>query len=148
MEAGITGLIIRDAILPDGGPLCEMLEQLGYPETAGFITEKIQTLTTRPDARLLVAELDGLPIGLISIHFIPQLALRGDFARISYFVVAETTRNLGIGRAIESKLEVLARERGCDRIEVHCHTRRTKAHRFYVDLGYEESPKYFIKRLR
>ncbi|MFM2483785.1 hypothetical protein [Celerinatantimonas yamalensis] len=34
---------------------------------------------------------------VISVHFIPQLALAGDFARISYFCVADTARGRGIG---------------------------------------------------
>ena len=42
----------------------------------------------------------------------------------------------------------LAVKRGCDRIELHCHARRTNAHGFYARLGYTESPKYFVKSLR
>ncbi|MFM7327918.1 MAG: GNAT family N-acetyltransferase [Bacteroidota bacterium] len=125
-----------------------MLEQLDYAATADFLPEKIIQLISREDARLLVAEASGRAIGVISIHFIPQLALKGDFARISYFVVEANHRSQGIGSAIEQELERLARERGCDRIEVHCHTRRTDAHRFYLAAGYEESPRYFIRKLR
>lgn len=125
-----------------------MLEQLDYPATTDFLPEKIIQLTSREDSRLLVAESDGKAVGVISIHFIPQLALKGDFARISYFVVDANHRSNGIGAAIEKELERLARERGCDRIEVHCHTRRTDAHRFYLAAGYEESPKYFIRKLK
>jgi GNAT superfamily N-acetyltransferase len=49
---------------------------------------------------------------------------------------------------METHVSTLARERSCDRIEVHCHSRRTDAHRFYERQGYEESPKYFTKSLR
>jgi GNAT superfamily N-acetyltransferase len=48
---------------------------------------------------------------------------------------------------MEEYVVMLAKERGCDRIEVHCHSRRTDAHRFYSRQGYEESPKYLMKRL-
>ena len=34
---------------------------------------------------------------------------------------------------------------GGDRMEVHCHSKRTNAHSFYARRGYEESPKYFLK---
>jgi hypothetical protein len=32
-------------------------------------------------------------------------------------------------------------------MEVHCHTRRTRAHEFYARLGWVESPKYLVKKL-
>ncbi|WZB65004.1 GNAT family N-acetyltransferase [Achromobacter xylosoxidans] len=52
------------------------------------------------------------------------------------------------GRALEEAAEALARARGCDRIEVHCHERRVDAHRFYHRQGYAESPKYLMKSCR
>ncbi|HEY4108273.1 GNAT family N-acetyltransferase [Puia sp.] len=89
----------------------------------------------------------GSILALLSLHFIPQIALKGDFARISYFAVDEQARSRGIGRELEAEATRLARERGCVLLEVHCHTRRTRAHEFYYRQGYEESPKYLIKRL-
>jgi len=91
---------------------------------------------------------DGRILGFISLHFIPQIALEGDFARISYFAVHERARGGGIGQALEEYCVKLARERGCELIEVHCHTRRERAHAFYYRQVYEESPKYLIKRLK
>jgi hypothetical protein len=32
-------------------------------------------------------------------------------------------------------------------MEVHCHSRRSEAHRFYARQGYIESPKYLMKML-
>jgi len=43
--------------------------------------------------------------------------------------------------------ERLAADRGCDRMEVHSHTRRVRAHTFYARAQYEESPKYLLKKL-
>jgi len=80
--------------------------------------------------------------------FLPQLGLKGDIARIGYFAVHQAFRSNGIGREIEEYCESLAREKNCDRIEVHCHERRKDAHRFYYRQGYFESPKYLMKSLR
>jgi len=44
--------------------------------------------------------------------------------------------------------EALARQRGCDRLEVHCHGRREREHAFYRREGFVEAPKYFAKSLR
>ncbi|WP_447595336.1 GNAT family N-acetyltransferase [Aquipseudomonas campi] len=138
---------IRDARPQDAHSLNALLAALDYPGTERFIEARLAQLLAHPDERLLVAEDEGRVLGFISLHFIVQLALPGDFCRISYFCVADEARSLGIGAALEQAAERLARERGCDRIELHCASRRSDAHRFYFRQGYEESPKYLMKRL-
>lgn len=138
---------IRTATLADSDTIQHLLAQMGYPETGHFIRRKMEMLLAHPDEIVLVYEEAGEVLAFISIHFIPQLALEGDFARISYFAVEETARNKGIGKEMEAYCVTLARERKCDRIELHSHFRRTKAHQFYDRLGYAEVPKYFVKSL-
>lgn len=166
--------MIRRAIHTDWTAISRLLDQLEYPGTDTFLERRIAQLLNDPAEVLLVWEAPlpppptpaaetpltsapppppGAPagthiLGFLSLHFIPQIALEGDFARISYFAVDETTRSEGIGRQLEEYATALAREKGCALLEVHCHTRRTKAHAFYFRQGYEESPKYLIKRLR
>jgi GNAT superfamily N-acetyltransferase len=143
---------IRPARISDWKEISILLDQLEYPGTALFLEEKIKKMIDDPQERLLVYEEDSPPAnriaGFISLHFIPQIALEGDFARISYFAVENTARSKGIGRQMEEYCTQLARERGCSLIEVHCHTRRSRAHDFYFRQGYQESPKYLIKRLK
>jgi GNAT superfamily N-acetyltransferase len=139
--------MIRLAQLTDTEAIRALIVQLDY-EPPAELEEKIRRLSNHPDEVLLVYELDAEVVGFLSLHFIPQVALNGDFARISYFAVKDTARGQGVGQQLEAHITQLARERNCDRIEVHCHTRRADAHRFYERQGYEESPKYFIKRLK
>lgn len=139
---------LRPATVQDGPAIATLLAQLGYPGTAAFMAEKIALLSAHPDALLLVAHDDaGQLLGFINLHFMIQLALPGDFCRIAYFCVDDRARSAGVGRQLEAAAEAEARARGCDRIEVHCHERRVDAHRFYYRQGYEESPKYLMKRL-
>ncbi|KRF58279.1 GNAT family acetyltransferase [Bacillus sp. Soil768D1] len=138
---------IRTAKVDDWKAISKLLDQLDYPDTETFIKEKIEKLLIHPDEELLVYEDDERVIAFISLHYIPQLAVKGDFARISYFAVDTTIRSKGIGRKIEEFCSDLAIKRNCDRIEVHCHTRRIDAHRFYSRQGFTESPKYFMKLL-
>lgn len=140
-------LQVRDATPADAPALSALLTSLGYPGTEGFAADKVAALLQHPDARLLVACDGSEVLGLVSLHFIPQLALPGDFCRISYLCVAEGARSRGVGAVLEAQVLALAKARGCDRIELHCHSRRTEAHRFYARQGYEESPKYLMKRL-
>ncbi|MDR3713673.1 MAG: GNAT family N-acetyltransferase [Puia sp.] len=139
---------IRKAVLKDAAGIGNLLDQLEYPGTKTFLAKNIGRLIDHPDEALLVFEEEDKILGFISLHFIPQIALEGDFARISYFSVDESARSKGIGRAMEEHCAALARERGCDRMEVHCHTRRTAAHNFYFRQGYEESPKYLMKKFK
>jgi GNAT superfamily N-acetyltransferase len=138
--------MIRRAQPADTEAIRSLIAQLDY-NPAIDLEERVQFLSNHPDEVLLVYELDAEVVAFLSLHFIPQIAKAGDFARISYFAVNHKARRQGIGRQLEDHVNLLARERNCDRIEVHCHTRRTDAHRFYERQGYEESPKYFIKRL-
>jgi GNAT superfamily N-acetyltransferase len=138
--------MIRRAQLNDTEAIRALLAQLDYDPPIN-LEEKIRRLSNHPDEILLVYELDTEVVAFLSLHFIPQIALDGDFARISYFAVNDNARSHGIGRQLEDHVTLLARERNCDRIEVHCHTRRTDAHRFYKRQGYQEFPKYFIKQL-
>ena len=138
-------LLLRPARHADLPALLELLAQLGYPDTGDFLARRVRELADHPDALLRVAECDGRVRGLIALHFIPQLALAGDICRIAYLCVDEGARGLGIGAALEEFAHAQARERGCDRIELHSHSRRVDAHRFYARQGYEEWPKYLVK---
>lgn len=125
-----------------------LLNQLGYSDTEEFLSQKIKKLLNDPNEYLTVAEnSEGRVVAFISVHIIPQIALKGDFARISYFSVDENYRSSGIGKLLEEYCEKVAQEKNCDRIEVHCNFNREKAHQFYYRQGYTESPKYLIKKL-
>jgi len=139
---------IRSARLSDGPAIEQLLDQLGYTGTGLFLPQKLVWMLADPDERILVYETTAGVVAFVSVHFIPQIAVAGDFARISYFSVDDSVRGQGIGREMEEYVAMLAKERGCDRIEVHCHERRVDAHRFYFRQGYEEVPKYLMKRLR
>lgn len=136
---------IRKAQLTDATSISNLLESLGYPGTMSFIQSRLQQMLSHPDEVMLVALKGNDLVGFISLHFIPQIALLGDFCRISYFCVSEHARGFGVGAMLESKAVKLAMERKCDRIEVHCHARRVDAHRFYFRQNYVESPKYLCK---
>jgi GNAT superfamily N-acetyltransferase len=120
---------------------------LGYPNTRTFIEAQIRMLVRRNDNRILVAEHKKKVVGVLALHFIPQLALPGEFARITYLCVSSKHNRSGIGRKLIKAVEALAKKRRCDRIEVHCNVRRTTAHRFYSRMQYEENPKYLFKML-
>ncbi|HID9454598.1 TPA: GNAT family N-acetyltransferase [Serratia marcescens] len=129
---------IRTARLSDRQAIAELMTALDYPGTEAFLPQRMRQLLAHPDEALL---------GVLSLHFLPQLALAGDIGRISYFCVDDRARGAGVGRRLLAEGEALARRRGCDRLEVHCHSRRERAHAFYRREGFVEAPKYFAKLL-
>ena len=140
-------LFIRSVHIEDAAAISHLMLQLGYPDTAEFMVRRIEAVLTDPMAECWVAEWQNGVAGVLSVNFIPQIALAGDFARLSYFCIDELARGQSVGKKLLEKAESIARQRGCDRIEVHCHQRRVDAHRFYLREGFSESPKYFIKSL-
>ncbi|MCY1247855.1 Dihydroorotate dehydrogenase [compost metagenome] len=63
-------------------------------------------LLTHPDVWLRVAVDDeGRLLGFIGLHFMAQLALPGDFCRITYFCVGDAARSAGVGRELEAAAE-------------------------------------------
>lgn len=139
---------IREARMADAPSIVSLLDALGYPGTDVFINDRLLQLLSHPDETLLVSVENEIVTGVISLHFIPQIALAGDFCRISYFCISSGARGKGTGKALEERAVEIATQRGCDRMEVHSHSRRTGAHRFYSRQGYAESPKYLYKSLK
>src|SRR5271170_603684 len=108
---------VRTARVDDAEAFSPLLTSLGYPSDPSFLRTRIPIILQNPDAVLLVAtsEATDYPVGLLSLHFIPQLGLQGDVARIGFLVVDESCHGSGIGKLLESHAEKLSRDRGCDR---------------------------------
>jgi N-acetylglutamate synthase-like GNAT family acetyltransferase len=139
--------MIRKSIIQDAGAIRVLLNQLEYPTEDGFIEDKLPDMLAHPDQELLVYEYGKNMVGFVSMHFVPQIALSGAFAIISYLAVDAGCRNKGICAELESYCTKLAKLRKCHRIQLHCHIRREDAHRFYDRLGFQEPRKYLTKNL-
>ncbi|WEK20416.1 MAG: GNAT family N-acetyltransferase [Candidatus Pedobacter colombiensis] len=138
---------IRKARTTDVAKIGELLSQLGYPTDRVALGCKLNYLSQDTDHLCLVYEQDGVVLAFIAVCFVPQMAVSNDLALIGYFAVEQQARRKGIGKQLEAYCEQLARERNCNCIQVHCNSKRIDAHRFYERQGYQESPKYFSKKL-
>lgn len=138
---------IRSAKSKDIQAICDLLKQMGYPQPFALIQEKFEILHNDANSQILVAEERGKIYGFLSLYFIPQIALQGNFAKICYLCVDENMRSKGVGHLLVQEAERLARQRGCDRMGLHSGMQRPLAHQFYLREGYIEAPKYFRKAL-
>jgi GNAT superfamily N-acetyltransferase len=86
---------------------------------------------------LLLARVDGEPAGLGGVRY-----LDAEAAEVKSMFVARSHRGRGIGRAILSELERIARDHGCRRARLDTSDYLTGAVTLYRAAGYHEVPPY------
>lgn len=91
-----------------------------------------------PDYHLYVAELDGRIVGTFALLIMENLAHRGTPSGVvEDVVVSSLHRGVGIGREMMDFARARCRERGCYKMALSSNLKRTSAHRFYDQLGFE-----------
>ncbi len=102
-----------------------------------------------PNQLLLVGELDGRIVASLQLTFIPGIAHQGAWrAQVEAVRVAQDLRGRGVGEAMMRHVIALARERGCDRVQLTTNKARDDAQRFYRRLGFVASHEGMKLRLR
>jgi GNAT superfamily N-acetyltransferase len=129
---------IRRARPEDAAGLVPLYAQWGYPQPAESIAERLALWARTERAEVLVAEVDAALAGMIGVSAAPHLALPGRFARLGGLSVDGAFRRRGVGAALMGAAEELAREWGCDRLEVTSSRSRAEAPAFYPALGYDD----------
>jgi GNAT superfamily N-acetyltransferase len=142
-----TPIVVRDATPADAPELPALLAELGYPAADDAVARRIAHCDASAAARLLVADAGGRILGLAALAFLPLLHHDADLCRITAFVVSPAARRQGVGRRLVDRIEAIARERGCERVEVNSAEHREAAHRFYGALGYARKSVRFQKIL-
>lgn len=92
------------------------------------------------DVRALVAEVDGVAVGLVVTQVVRRPATPFTFARafllVDQLAVAPAARRRGVGRALMAAVRDLARELGLARIELDVRAWNQGAVAFYRALGW------------
>ncbi|MFC5460824.1 GNAT family N-acetyltransferase [Massilia niabensis] len=142
----MTAVSIRLARPEDAAAVAALFRQLGYPSTADEVRERL--LEHGGDTvRALVAEHEGKVAGIIVVNLIAPLHVADRWALVSALATNEAIRGAGIGAALLGEAERFAREQGCSRIELSSSESRTRAHAFYVQNGFGEVRKRFVKQM-
>jgi ribosomal protein S18 acetylase RimI-like enzyme len=94
-------------------------------------------------AHLLVAEIDGVVIGVVALLAPDEpsraVALEGE-AELARLVVSSAARRQGIGRALADRCAELAGSEGCPAISLWSRPYQHAGHRLYESLGYQRQP--------
>ena len=138
---------VRTARRADAHALSGLLAELGYRQTAAELRPRIEDMADSETDTVLVAELDGLVAGVVSLHVTPFFNEGRSRGRITALVVGQSQRGLGVGRSLLDAVEAAAARRGCAAVELTSSAHRLEAHRFYVIAGYLDLPHRFLKHL-
>jgi ribosomal protein S18 acetylase RimI-like enzyme len=134
--------------LLNDGKVGNILERIEDP-LPSLYAEAFAAIDADPNQLLLVGEIDGRVVASLQLTFIPGIAHQGAWrAQVEAVRVACELRGRKIGEAMMRHVIALARERGCDRVQLTTNKARDDAQRFYRRLGFVASHEGMKLRLR
>lgn len=138
---------VRPAQAKDAERIAELFVQLGYPDAAAGLAQRLAALQAGGAADVLVASSGGAVHGVLVMNVFSPLHIARPWAVISSLVVDDMVRSGGVGAALIARAQQAAHMRGCAHLELSCSERRTRAHDFYLAQGFQEVRKRFLKKL-
>jgi ribosomal protein S18 acetylase RimI-like enzyme len=138
---------VREAETRDLAAITGLVVQLGYPSSEGPVAERLERLAADPRSWVFVAVDGERVVGLAAMHVMSILERDDPIARITAMVVDEGARGRGVGRMLLDRLEDLAREEGCDRIDLTSRYDREEAAAVYRRMCFEDTSLRFVKHL-
>jgi len=112
-------------------------KQLGYPLSIEETVKNIDLVLQSKDHTAFVAECENKIVGWIGasqaimIEVMPRCEING-------LVINEHYQGIGIGKLLIDKVKHWAREKGNNKLGLHCNIKRTQAHKFYEHIGFAE----------
>ena len=118
-----------------------MMDYLGYPARPSELKLILSDILSNPAMKLFLAVYtDGKPIGLINLHCLPALRLKGYQVSIEELVVHPDFRGQAIGKRLLDFAREYAEEKGAVRLEVTISNKRESFRRkFYKKNGFEDA---------
>jgi GNAT superfamily N-acetyltransferase len=142
--------IVREARPEDFEAVTALLEELGRPKALGtpdepVIRDRFAQWLAAPDRFVFVAEEEGNLIGMIDMAMIPRPNFVQPHAWVPDLIVSENTRSRGVGAALLSRAEEVAKELGAFSLALESAHWRTRAHDFYLRQGMTDAARHFLK---
>ena len=146
-------LRIRPAAIDDSALVFELIVGLAeyerLPDEVVATEERVREslFGARPDAEVIIAELDGEPVGfaLFFHNYSTFLARRRLY--LEDLFVKPVARGRGVGRALLARLAAVAVERDCGRLEWSVLDWNEDAIRFYRSVGAVGMDDWTVQRL-
>ena len=150
----MNGIAVRFARPDDWPSVAGMLIELGRGVAAGTAEDPTHHMQftghlRRIDNVTLVAEdpAHGEVLGVVDMEYHQRLGDHRPQARVNDLVVTEAARGSGVGHALLSRAEELARKRGCFRMALVTGGWREASISFYRREGWAEYGVWFVRPL-
>ena len=143
----MSGVKVRNACLDDSLAVARLISQLGYPTSPAEMKDRLEFFLLDSDYMTLVAESKNKVVGLIGAGIFRYYEKNGTYGRLLALVVDEKQQGRGIGTSLVAEAERRLKEQGVNSIIVNSSKQRIEAHRFYQQLGYEETGLRFVRHL-
>jgi GNAT superfamily N-acetyltransferase len=155
-------VVVRPARPEDWSAVAGLLVELGRGVAAGTADDSTHRMQftghlRRIDSVTLVAEDPGgrgeggeepaVVLGVVDMEYHQRLGDHRPQARVNDVVVTESARGRGVGRALLSRAEELARKRGCFRMALVTAGWREESIAFYRREGWADYGAWFVKPL-
>ena len=147
-------VVIRRATAADVAAIVAMIadDQLGATrESLDDLTPYLaafEQIDADPNQLLVVADRNAEVIGTLQLTIIPGLSRRGSTRGLIEAVrVAVPARGSGLGTTLIQWAVEESRTRGCTLVQLTSDKTRTDAHRFYTNLGFENTHEGFKIKL-
>src|SRR6187401_2017210 len=127
----------REITAYDATEVNALSKQLGYPLSIEQTLQNINAVLQTKDHTAFVAEYENKIVGWIGasqaimIEVMPHCEING-------LVIDPDHRGMGTGKLLIDRVKHWAKEKGNDKIGLHCNVKRTEAHLFYEHLGFIE----------
>lgn len=130
-------IMVREATLDD----CQVLAWLNRLFNGGdgdAAQMRRQMVATVGIERPFLAFLDQQPVGFACLRFIPMLCDPEPVAELTELFVLATARRRGVGRALTTHVETVARQEGAKELGLLTGLNNQVAQDFYRAVGYKD----------
>ena len=137
---------VRRAGLPDVGPCADLLfdlfrHDLEFSPDRDLQVRGLELIVTNPAVgTILVLEVEGVVVGMVSLLSSISTALGGKVAVLEDMVIEESRRGQGLGTKLLGEALAFAQEDGCLRVTLLTDHNKDEAIRFYGSFGFRKSP--------
>ena len=143
---------ITKATEKDIPTILELLYELERPmpideKEIKMFKKKIKSYFIDSQKSIFVAKHDSKIVGLVSVIFLQRLNRARLEMYIPELIVTEKLRYSGIGKKLMFHCMEIAKKNDCYRIRLESGNKRTESHKFYKNLGFEQSALSFTKHI-
>ncbi|MCG8023527.1 MAG: GNAT family N-acetyltransferase [Candidatus Thiodiazotropha endolucinida] len=143
--------IIRDAVETDVDTMSLLLEQLFNIEQDFSVDRDkqrrgLQRLLECEQAKILVVEIEGRVIGMVTLQILISTAEGGPVGLLEDMAVDEAFRDQGIGEQLLKRMEEWSKTQGLPRLQLLADRNNTRALDFYLRQGWTATELIGLRR--